>query len=101
MFLRSIFAKSRGLQCCDDKVSQIRIELINYQTATWPYSRPETSTEGRAGDQRAEVSWRSPEAADMMQLPRTSSDHTFMLRSPVVAKILVNIGFLERNNQNI
>ena len=30
MFLRSIFAKSRGLQRCDNKVSQIRIELINY-----------------------------------------------------------------------
>ena len=36
--------------------------------------------------------------AAMMQLPRTSSDHTFMLRSPVVANILVNMGFLERNN---
>ena len=30
IFLGSILAKSRGLQCCDDKISQIRIELINY-----------------------------------------------------------------------
>ena len=68
------------------------------QTATCPSSRPESRTEGRAGDQRAEVIWRPPgEAAAMMQLPRTSSDHTFMLLSPVVAKILVNTGFLERN----
>ena len=27
-------AKSRGLQCCDDKISQIRIELINYTPLT-------------------------------------------------------------------
>ena len=50
-------------------------------------------------DHRAEVIWRPPgEAAAMMQLPFTSSDHTFRLRSPVVAKIFVNIGFLERKN---
>ena len=30
IFLGSILAKSRGLQWCDDKISQIRIELINY-----------------------------------------------------------------------
>ena len=49
MFLRFKLAKSRGLQCYDDKLVQIRIETIYYQAPSQHRGRPHPGAQHAAG----------------------------------------------------